>query len=160
MKTLIIASGHCGTTLKAAEKLKDKIGNADIFDTNDKNVKTDFSSYDNFVFGSNIRMFMLNFRFSKWAKKLKKYYKTKNVYGYLIGAMENNETALKKFSKKLQNNKGTVFAWGEFAVHMSKGQTQKMYADMKVDCEKKGKELPHIKEEELDRLANLIKKGN
>lgn len=156
MNTLIIVSGHCGTTMKAGKMLADKIGGADIYDTNNMNETFDFSQYDCYVFGSNIRMFMLNFKFSKSARKLRKYYHDRSVYGYLIGASEHNERILEKFSRKLKNNKGTVYAWGELAVDGAVGPTQKMYVDMISDCLAKGKALPHIKEDEIDKLAQLI----
>lgn len=156
MKTIIIVSGHCGTTLKAAQMIAKKIGGADIFDTKEENTSFDFSSYDTFIFGSNMRMFMLNGRFKKWAGKLKKQYKQKNVYGYLIGCMENNDKALSKLSKNLPGNKGVVYAWGEFVTEGVSGQTAGMYENMKKDSIDKGKELPHIREEELDKLANLV----
>lgn len=157
MKTLIIASGHIGATIKAANILAEKLGDADIFNTLDCNADFDFSSYDIFIFGSNMRIFMLNSRFKKWAKKLKRVYKTKSVYGYLIGANPDNKRALDKMSAKLKNNKGVVYAWGELDVENATPQFKKMLEQMRDSIIARGDILPYIDEKALDRIVDDIK---
>lgn len=156
MRNLIIVSGHCGTTLKAAQLLANKIGGADIFDTSGNADGIDFSAYDNYIFGSNVRMFMLNPRFKKWSGRLRKFYRNKRVYGYLIGCMEQNDRLLSKFANKLAGNSGTVYAGGEFVEGDAAGKFAGMYSNMKNDCLQKGDALPYIREAELDKLAEAI----
>lgn len=159
MRNLIIVSSNYGTTKKAADILSGFIGGADIFDTAYKDAEFNFDGYDNYIFGTNIRMFMLNGRFKKYARRLRRYYKGKNSYGYLIGCAETNDRALKRMSKIISGNKGTVYAWGEYVTDCDDKRAAEMYKNMKSDCEEKGNELPHIREEELKRLADIINEG-
>lgn len=156
MKTVIVVSGHFGTTLKAGRMLAEKLGGADIFNTLEGRAEDfDFSQYDTFVFGSNMRMFMLNGRFKKWARRLKKYYAAKRVFGYLIGCNPNNDKALAKMRKVLKTDR-VVYAWGEYVLDAPKQAWADMYKQMAEKDQAAGKALPHIRREALDELAAVI----
>lgn len=156
MKTLIIASGHLGSTVKAGRMLAEEVqGGAVVFDTlNEKKLPENMDSFDTFVFGTNMRMFALNARFKRYASKLKKYYKTKRVFAYLCCSGDAKaEAVCDKIAKKLGCPDTCVkYIGGSLDFDRAQGFAKQVLQSVTADFQKQGKPLPTL---DHDRIAAL-----
>lgn len=156
MKTLILHSGNLGCTAKAAQILANMIDCATVMDTA-LAPTIDFTEYDHVIFGTNVRMFMFNRRFKKYAKKWKKTSNGNKVFAYVIGAStEKADEYVQKAIKVLGGNAFAVFAGGELNAANAKGLSKKIIESVKSGLLAEGKPLPSIDNEALVKLSKSI----
>lgn len=157
MKAAIIYAGHFGTTKKAAEILSSQLNMESVLiDANGGVHESDISDYGTIIFGSNIRMLMLNKHFRKVAKSLKKSLEFKTVYGYIIGLDATKaDKYIVSFKRRLPQTKHVVFAGGALS-KAPKGFTRNIIESVSDSLRKEGKQPPTILEDNLTELANVI----
>lgn len=157
MKNLIIVSGHLGSTLSAAQTLCDMLGSADLYDTQKPCLISDFSEYDHFIFGTNVRMFRLNKRFRDVAKRLRKFYKDKQVYCYIMGADATRADRYENKAAKYLKNAVCVRYAGGWLDESNAGKFEKsIIVGAKESLSEEGKSFPEIRVEVLRKIADLI----
>lgn len=154
MKTLILYSGHLGSTRSAAEYLATRLNGAEVMSTADK-PKVNFADYDVIVFGTNMRMFRLNKLFKKYASKAKKSQASAHVF--VLGADDiNAEKNAEKARNYVNNCKLAVYVGGVLdstkATGFAKSVIDNIVSQLKAD----GKPLPSIDYSKLDELAEKI----
>lgn len=154
MKTLILYSGHLGSTRSAAEYLATRLNGAEVMSTADK-PKVNFADYDVNVFGTNMRMFRPNKLFKKYASKTKK--SKALAYVFVLGADKNNaDKNLDKVKACVINCKHAVYVGGILdstnATGFAKSVIDNIVSQLKAD----GKPLPSIDYSKLDELADTI----
>lgn len=175
MKTLILYSGHLGSTRSAAEYLATRMSGAEVMSTADK-PKVNFADYDVIVFGTNMRMFRPNKLFKKYASKAKKSLANTyrlmigaeepkknqvNNYVFVLGADDNNaEKNAEKARNYVNNCKYAVYVGGILdstnATGFAKSVIDNIVNQLKID----GKPLPSIDYSKLDELADTIMQDN
>lgn len=158
MKTLILYSGHLGSTRSAAEYLATRLNGAEVMSTADK-PKVNFADYDVIVFGTNMRMFRLNKLFKKYASKAKK--SQASAYVFVLGADKNNaDKNVDKVKTYVNNCKHAVYVGGILdstnASGFAKSVIDNIVNQLKID----GKPLPSIDYSKLDELAEKIMQDN
>lgn len=158
MKTLILYSGHLGSTRSAAEYLATRLNGAEVMSTADK-PKVNFADYDVIVFGTNMRMFRSNKLFKKYASKAKKV--QANNYVFVLGAEENNaDKNVEKAKIYVNNCKHAVYVGGILDSANAKGFAKSVIDNIVNQLKIDGKPLPSIDYSKLDELAVIIKQNN
>ena len=110
MKTLILAFGNTGVTRKAAERLAELLGGADIAEKPPK----DLGGYDHYVIGTNVRFGKLNKRFRKFAKKKRAFLEELPVYLYVVGVeIERSEKYIELARRAIPSAREIRYVWGE-----------------------------------------------
>lgn len=154
MKTLILYSGHLGSTRSAAEYLATRLNGAEVMSTADK-PKINFADYDVIVFGTNMRMFRPNKLFKKYAAKAKK--SQASAYVFVLGAEENNADKNVEKAKACVNNcKHAVYVGGVLDSTNATGFTKSVIDNIVNQLKVEGKPLPSINYSKLDELAEKI----
>ena len=121
---LILYFGHTGTTKKAAEILKEKLQDAEIFDGTKKLMK-DFSRYDMIIFGTNIHMERPHKHFIKKLKKLKKKNLTIPFHGFVLSANSSEKIKYMNKVKELLGDESYIgYFGGELNPDHAKGITR------------------------------------
>lgn len=158
MKTLILYSGHLGSTRSAAEYLATRLNGAEVMSTADK-PKVNFADYDVIVFGTNMRMFRPNKLFKKYASKTKK--SKASAYVFVLGADENNaENNVGKAKACVINCKHAVYVGGILDSTNAKGFAKSVIDNIVNQLKTDGKPLPSIDYSKLDELAEKIMQDN
>lgn len=158
MNTLILYSGHLGSTQKAAEYLASRLNGATVLSTADKQ-QVNFADYDVIVFGTNMRMFRLNKMFKKYASKAKK--AQANSYVFVLGADDKNaEKNVEKAKTYVNNCKHAVHVGGVLDSTNATGFAKNIIDDIVSQMNADGKPLPSIDYPKLDELADKIKRDN
>ncbi len=158
MKTAIIFSGNIITTELVANMIKNGVNHdVDIFDTS-KTFYIDFSEYDNFVLGTNVRYGKLNKRFVRCVKKMKKYVlPTQNYFVYICGIQfEKAQNYIKKAKKLINNGCEYYFVGGELKTDGSKGLHKILIQSIISDYNKNQKKLPTLIDDNINKLINSI----
>lgn len=154
MKTLILYSGHLGSTRSAAEYLATRLNSAVVMSTADK-PKVNFADYDTVVFGTNMRMFRPNKLFKKYAQKAKK--SQALTYVFVLGAEENNADKNVEKAKACVNNcKHAVYVGGVLDSTNATGFTKSVIDNIVKQLKTEGKPLPSIDYSKLDEFADKI----
>lgn len=157
MKTVIIACGNLGATKKAAKLLASKIdGEAELFDASCGG-DFDFSGFDVYVFGSNVRISSLNSEFRKLTKKLREFYSDKRAYCYVCGMRgEKGGAYAAKAAKRVAGCLSAEFVGGVLDASNATGFVRNVISDVIADMKAKGKPLPQLDRAAIERLANRI----
>lgn len=154
MKTLILYSGHLGSTRSAAEYLAKQLNGAEVLNAADK-PKVNFADYDVIVFGTNMRMFRPNKLFKKYASKAKK--SQAPAYVFVLGADDiNAEKNVEKARACLNNCKHAVYVGGVLDSTNAKGFAKSVIDNIVNQLKIDGKPLPSIDYSKLDELAEKI----
>lgn len=154
MKTLIMYSGHLGSTRSAAEYLATRLNGAEVMSTADK-PKVNFADYDTVVFGTNMRMFRLNKLFKKYAARAKK--SRANSYVFVLGADDKNaEKNVEKAKAYVNNCKSAVYVGGVLDSTNATGFAKSVIDNIVSELNAEGKPLPIINYSKLDELADKI----
>lgn len=158
MKILILYSGHLGTTQKAAYELSVMLGKKiEVLSTKPKK-KIDFNTYDAVIFGSNVRMFHLNKRFRKYAKKWVATTTQKKAYAFIVGANTEKSAAYVDHARTILGEQSfIVFAGGELNTSNASGFAKGVIESVRESILKKGEPLPSLNIEALQKLADVIK---
>lgn len=158
MKTLIMYSGHLGSTRSAAEYLATRLNGAEVMSTADK-PKVNFADYDTVVFGTNMRMFRLNKLFKKHAARAKK--SRANSYVFVLGADDKNaEKNVEKAKAYVNNCKSAVYVGGVLDSTNATGFAKSVIDNIVSELNAEGKPLPSINYSKLDELADKINRDN
>lgn len=158
MKTLILYSGHLGSTRSAAEYLATRLNGAEVMSTADK-PKVNFADYDVIVFGTNMRMFRPNKLFKKYASKAKK--SKALAYVFVLGAEENNaDKNVDKAKAYVNNCKLAVYIGGVLDATNATGFAKSVINNIVSELIAEGKPLPSINYSKLDELAEKINLDN
>lgn len=162
MKTAIIFSGNIITTELVANMIKKGLNHeVDIFDTS-KTFYIDFSEYDNFVLGTNVRYGRLNKRFFKCVKKMKKYVTDKqNYFVYICGIqVEKAQEYIAKAKKAINTICDYYFVGGELKAEEAKGFAKFVINSIIAGFTKDNKELPALIDENINKLIDSINDMN
>ncbi len=157
MKSLIIACGNYGATVKAANILSRRLeGEVVVFDPNNGNPPS-LSDFDNIILGGNVRMGRLNKNFRRWSKKLKKAGDNTRVYAYMLcGFSEKSDGYLAKAKKLLPFARRVYYVGGILSAENVSGFWANVIIDAREGLKKAGKPLPTIDKKRLEELATEI----
>lgn len=154
MKTLILYSGHLGSTRSAAEYLATRLNGTEVLSTADK-PKVNFSDYDVVIFGTNMRMFRLNKMFKKYACRAKN--SQANSYVFVLGADDKNaEKNVEKAKAYVNNCNFAVYIGGVLDATNATGFAKSVIDNIISELNAEGKPLPSINYSKLDELADRI----
>lgn len=161
MDTLIIYDTKTGTTKKCVDLIISELnGNADSVSI--ENIeKIDIKKYKKIVIGSYINASFASKRIKSFCNKYVDYLLTKQIYLFFSSYSTESkdvETYLSaNFDKRLIDN--AMFKdslGGEFNMEKLKG-FKKFFINMLIKgIEKDGKQMPKIKEENIEKLVNII----
>lgn len=158
MKSLILYSGHLGSTRSAAEYLAKQLNGAEVVSTAEK-PKVNFADYDVIIFGTNMRMFRLNKMFKKYASKAKK--SQANSYVFVLGADDKNaEKNVEKAKAYVNNCKLAIYIGGVLDATNATGLAKSVIDNIVSELNAEGKPLPSINYSKLDELADKINRDN
>lgn len=153
MKTLILAFGHTGVTKKAAERLAELIGDAEIVEE----IPKEFGGYDNYVFGTNVHFGKLNKRFKKCVKKYDEILRTANTFVYVVGVEVESSEKYIRLAKDVVPFAGDVrYVWGELNME---GATsfQRFFIDCYISGRRgDGLPKPRLLDKEIRYLSESI----
>ena len=156
MKTAIIFSGNISTTKKIADIIKSKVNHqVDIFDTS-KRFYIDFSEYDNFVLGTNVRYGKLNKRFIRTIKKMKSYVTDKkNYFVYIKEEYKTSADEYIQYAKLIVDRKPTdyYFVGGLFPETKIGGFTKFLLNRVIKDFKDHNMALPTLINDNIDKLS-------
>lgn len=156
MSTAIIYAGHLGSTKKAAEIIAKKLGKTDIYNAADKFLP-ELESYENVIFGFNVRMNRLNAKTLNKAKKLKKRLYGKKVYSYIVCVREENEDYyMYKAMKKIPGTVKSVCLGGVLNPSCASSLARKVVAQLIEEFRREGKPLPKLDREKAECFADEI----
>lgn len=160
MNNLIVSCGHQGCTKAAARKLAKRLdGHTDI--VNARNFKRlpplDYASYDNYIFGTNIRFGRLNRKFRKFARRLRRFYDGKPVFCYVCCANSTKaETYKRRATKCLGKRAVTVYAGGRLDEDSATGLLRQFLIWYGFHLAFFKRPLPYLRHATISELAAYI----
>ena len=153
MKTLILAFGHTGVTKKAAEKLAELIGNAEIAEE----IPKELGGYDNYVLGTNVHFGRLNKRFKKCVKNHAEVLRAANTFVYVVGVeVESSEKYINLAKDVVPFARDVRYVWGELNME---GAThfQRFFIDCYISGRRSdGLPKPRLLDKEIRYLSESI----